>query len=133
MGQASGPETAKKANSQRRHPSNANLSKPTPQRFLNTEHSEQKHAKMSVPGTNNSKVRAQAAHRQSPTRPDQPLTRIAGWRSIPMDPSVIVVPLQSGEEVEVPRDELPDDAADITTMLRRELAPVRLWIEFGVR
>ena len=44
----------------------------------------------------------------------------------------IVVPLQSGEEVEVPRLELPDDVSDIITMLRREFVPIRLWIEFGV-
>jgi hypothetical protein len=46
---------------------------------------------------------------------------------------VIVVPLQSGEEVEVSRAELPDDANAVIGMLRKELVPVRLWLEFGVR
>ena len=45
----------------------------------------------------------------------------------------IVVPLQSGEEVEVPRSELPDDVADVIAMLRKECVPLRLWVDFGVR
>lgn len=45
----------------------------------------------------------------------------------------ILIPVRDSEEVvRVERDQLPDDVTDIIDILKAELAPLSIWLEFAI-
>lgn len=48
-------------------------------------------------------------------------------------PNSILIPVRDSEEVvKVERDQLPDEASDIIDILKAELAPLSIWLEFAL-